>query len=579
MKKQIKKNRAISGLLLIVMLFALIAQSATAYPNPNPPSVEADGDVGGGGTAGKGSDTSWWESSDQDEGVRVTVVDITGKPHPVSPSFDITNRTVNSFFFTNTKTQFSGTNLKNPSTVVLYGKNNKLNYRDRGLLPNRQSMTVAEYFGDEGMAVSAGATGLGEIPRIIKSKEYGQGSVEEIKKYFTAPGFLDLAAKRSGITPEEIRTGDYKLILEPIIYMVIGSEKYIMTATEAGYYLTAEKNGITTYDVVLGNRLPLSMFLDPKDENFPDGDLGFWSWKESTTDFPSAWSMINTLGLWIITITDQKPADPKFFFSLKADPKNKEVFGDRGQPAQLGEDAIITVSIKPDEIAEWEKALKKIRHDDVVGDYIWIEWTMTTTSGKVIKNTGLPAPGFPGASGEGKSMSADELLSLLGTDPASTNLAEYIFNDPVAQELINENGTVRYDYTLEITIVLVYEMEDETGAHKDAHIEGIVIGTTDETVAKDYANWFRGAPLDTPITEIIEYTSNPDTYAEIKQGEIYNEMWEAMAGVPTTRNLYFAVGGSEFIVDMQTGSFFSGQKTIDQVCDAIQSRVNIYVNE
>jgi hypothetical protein len=29
----------------------------------------------------------------------------------------------------------------------------------------------------------------------------------------------------------------------------------------------------------------------------------------------------------------------------------------------------------------------------------------------------------------------------------------------------------------------------------------------------------------------------------------------------------------------ETGAFFSGQKTVDQVCDAIQSRVNIYVNE
>jgi ABC-type glycerol-3-phosphate transport system substrate-binding protein len=33
------------------------------------------------------------------------------------------------------------------------------------------------------------------------------------------------------------------------------------------------------------------------------------------------------------------------------------------------------------------------------------------------------------------------------------------------------------------------------------------------------------------------------------------------------------------IIAEETGSFFSGQKTVDQVCDAIQSRVNIYVNE
>jgi hypothetical protein len=553
MKKHIRKNRAISGLLLIVMLFALIAQPAIADPDPN---VVVNGDIGGGGDAGGGTDESWWKASNQDEGVRVTVVDITGDPHPVGSSFDITNHTASSFFFTNTKAQFTTASLKNPSTVLVYGGNNKLNYRydeeDSSPSINERRMTPAEYFGAGGLATSTGAASLGELPRIIKSTTYGQGSVDEIKDFFMQPVFLNLAADKTGITHDEIRSGDYKLILEPIIFMVIGGEKHIMTATETGYWFKMKKDGVTIHDTILGNRLPLSMFLDPNDDNFPEGDLGFSSWGGSTTATPSSHDIINTLGLWIITIADQKPADPKFFFSLKADPKNKEVFGDVGVPAQLGEDAIITVSIKPDEIAEWEKALKKIRHDDVGGDFIWLEWTMTTTSGKILKNTGLPAPGFPGTSGTGLRMSADELLSLLGKDKDKDNLAQYIFNDPVAQELINENGKVRYDYTLEITITLVYDMKDEAGAYKDAHIKGIVIGTTDETVAKDYANWFRGAPpQDTPVTEIIEYTSNPDTYAEIKQGEIYNEMWEAMAGVPTTRNLYFAVGGSEFIVDMQ----------------------------
>ncbi|MDR2420915.1 MAG: hypothetical protein LBD49_02265, partial [Oscillospiraceae bacterium] len=33
------------------------------------------------------------------------------------------------------------------------------------------------------------------------------------------------------------------------------------------------------------------------------------------------------------------------------------------------------------------------------------------------------------------------------------------------------------------------------------------------------------------------------------------------------------------IISEETGAFFSGQKTADQVCDAIQSRVGIYVSE
>lgn len=47
------------------------------------------------------------------------------------------------------------------------------------------------------------------------------------------------------------------------------------------------------------------------------------------------------------------------------------------------------------------------------------------------------------------------------------------------------------------------------------------------------------------------YESTPEAYAELKEGSVYNETFEAMAGTPSTRSLYFATGGSEFIVNMQ----------------------------
>lgn len=46
------------------------------------------------------------------------------------------------------------------------------------------------------------------------------------------------------------------------------------------------------------------------------------------------------------------------------------------------------------------------------------------------------------------------------------------------------------------------------------------------------------------------YSSIPENYAEIKEGEPGNERYEAMAGVPTTETLYFTSGGSEFKVDL-----------------------------
>ncbi|RJX41677.1 hypothetical protein D3P09_06925 [Paenibacillus pinisoli] len=59
-----------------------------------------------------------------------------------------------------------------------------------------------------------------------------------------------------------------------------------------------------------------------------------------------------------------------------------------------------------------------------------------------------------------------------------------------------------------------------------------------------------------PTKKVIEketgsYTSYPEYWSEIKQGSPENEVFEAMAGTPTTENLYFATGGSEFIVDLE----------------------------
>ncbi|WP_113672724.1 glycine-rich protein [Vallitalea guaymasensis] len=64
-----------------------------------------------------------------------------------------------------------------------------------------------------------------------------------------------------------------------------------------------------------------------------------------------------------------------------------------------------------------------------------------------------------------------------------------------------------------------------------------------------------------PSSEAEKTFSTPDrkksfysipTYAsEIKQGSIYHESFEAMAGTPTTRDLYFATGGSEFIAEIK----------------------------
>ena len=75
---------------------------------------------------------------------------------------------------------------------------------------------------------------------------------------------------------------------------------------------------------------------------------------------------------------------------------------------------------------------------------------------------------------------------------------------------------------------------------------------TTNTVIAQYT--YKPTPPDDEEQEVDlsgTYFSTPQAYAELKEGSIYNETFEAMAGVPTTRTLYFATGGSEFIVNMQ----------------------------
>lgn len=71
------------------------------------------------------------------------------------------------------------------------------------------------------------------------------------------------------------------------------------------------------------------------------------------------------------------------------------------------------------------------------------------------------------------------------------------------------------------------------------------------------------------LPERLGYTSKPEAYVELKNygagsnmSGTLSEEWEAMAGVPSTEQLYFAAGGSEFIVDI----------TVEYVKDEVAKR-------
>lgn len=86
-------------------------------------------------------------------------------------------------------------------------------------------------------------------------------------------------------------------------------------------------------------------------------------------------------------------------------------------------------------------------------------------------------------------------------------------------------------------------------------VEGI--GTT---TAKDWASWI--GP--NPILEYHSASGQETAYAEIKNNAPNTEDWEAMAGVPTTENLYVTAGGQMWQVDV-TGQLKTNAATTRKV--------------
>lgn len=70
---------------------------------------------------------------------------------------------------------------------------------------------------------------------------------------------------------------------------------------------------------------------------------------------------------------------------------------------------------------------------------------------------------------------------------------------------------------------------------------------------RNQASWVTSKVEDPPVANRIihHYRSFPNMYAEVKEGSPESHTWEAMGGSPTTASIYYATGGSEFIIDIE----------------------------
>lgn len=217
-------------------------------------------DNGGGGLKDGSSENFWIPGND---GVRVTVVDSeTGAVK--SASIDYTNT--------------------NASDIALhFGKISK-----------------AEYVG--GSALSATTSSYTFInpteplPTIISD---GSGaSIEEIRSYFTDEQVVRRIAEHTGTKFDDLTNGDYKLMIEPIMYITFNGIRTAMTATEAALYnMQTGGEMINKMGPLSHKNLPLAMFLE-KDA------LGYTAWTGSKNSYMTDSDIIQYLGVGIVSFKE-----------------------------------------------------------------------------------------------------------------------------------------------------------------------------------------------------------------------------------------------------------------------------------
>ena len=130
----------------------------------------------------------------------------------------------------------------------------------------------------------------------------------------------------------------------------------------------------------------------------------------------------------------------------------------------------------------------------------------------------------------------DTFESIMSGDTAlHVDMADYLTGVNLTTNSIS--GRIDYD----ITIHIYYYLKSDPTKQMEIIIPG-------NSVELDLGSNF---PAPGALTDTLETNEKTEAYAELKEGSVYAEEFEAMAAVPSTRPLYFATGGSEFIVNMQ----------------------------
>ena len=192
---------------------------------------------------------------------------------------------------------------------------------------------------------------------------------------------------------------------------------------------------------------------------------------------------------------------------------------DQDTPA-ITENPVITLkgNFKQEEIDSWKNKYVATKPDFLISAQI----TKSSGPGTVISALGA----LPNDSNSSATMSYDELISFM-SGGLTFNFQDTLSGTPIAND-----QTIKNVYNSKVWIT--------PNTMINGSYPWVLLDPRDGQAIKSYQR--------EPVSP--HYISSPETYSEIKNEEPEGEQFEAMAGTPTTRQLYFASGGSEFIVDV-----------------------------
>ena len=235
-------------------------------------SVFAEGsgnmDSGSGGGTGSGTSTNKWSVGD--EGVRASIIEIA------------TQKTV--------KEPIDFTNESRKDIDYHFGKSNKIMYR--------KGAKLRLY--DDNYKYKIPPK---KMPEIIDYK--GSNDIGAIKKYFTSEPIIKFMASTSKIPYDDLISGRYKLLLEPIVYLTYRGNRIAMTSHQAAMYNEKLGNNdlIWKFQSITHRALPFAMFLQKSDLGFPA-----YTGKTNTPQKDS--TIKSKLGLGIVRFKPYVPPTP-----------------------------------------------------------------------------------------------------------------------------------------------------------------------------------------------------------------------------------------------------------------------------